>query len=103
MWKLFSLVNLLVLLKEYLFFHFGFLFTAMTTGLASKPGYVSSDILSDTVEAAKKPSLSESDMEDEEDEEMQSVDGDEGGDSGSDIEAIGEDNQGSELLQAYQN
>ncbi|KAI7744767.1 hypothetical protein M8C21_016902 [Ambrosia artemisiifolia] len=30
---------------------------AMTTGLASKPGYVSIDILSDTVEAAKKPSV----------------------------------------------
>ncbi|KAJ0802950.1 putative 3-hydroxyacyl-CoA dehydrogenase, Isomerase, Hydro-lyase [Helianthus annuus] len=30
---------------------------AMTTGLASKPGYVSIDILSDTVEAARKPSV----------------------------------------------
>ncbi|KAK9059161.1 hypothetical protein SSX86_021780 [Deinandra increscens subsp. villosa] len=30
---------------------------AMTTGLTSKPGYVSIDILSDTVEAARKPSV----------------------------------------------
>ncbi|KAK9068059.1 hypothetical protein SSX86_012170 [Deinandra increscens subsp. villosa] len=30
---------------------------AMTTGLASKPGYVSIDILSDTMEAARKPSV----------------------------------------------
>ncbi|MFS8020836.1 putative small GTPase, P-loop containing nucleoside triphosphate hydrolase [Helianthus anomalus] len=70
----------------------------MTTGLASKPGYVSTDILSDTVEAAKKPSFSESDMEDEE---MRSVDGDEGGDSGSDIEAIGEDNQGANYYRIW--
>lgn len=30
---------------------------SMSTGLASKPGYVSIDILSDTVEAARKPSV----------------------------------------------
>ncbi|MFS7983779.1 putative isomerase, Enoyl-CoA hydratase, 3-hydroxyacyl-CoA dehydrogenase [Helianthus anomalus] len=50
-------VNTLVLLKTLLLFHVDLLFTAMATRLESKLRCASIHILSNTMEAARKPSV----------------------------------------------